>query len=112
MVWEIDRVMREYLLNPFELSEFDADIVNPATRKDLERLSREGNVFGFKIWGFEFIPAEKLKDVGAFEVDVVIREEKRAEVERLIEDYKKGRIDDWEYVNRVTNLAYYVCLWV
>ena len=111
MAWEIDRVMREYELNPFELSEFDADIVNPATRKDLERLSRE-DVFGFKVWSYEVVPAEKLKDVGAFEIDVVIEGRHRRKIEELVEAHKKGLIDDYEYLDRVFELAYYVCSWV
>jgi len=48
----LEEMKKRGIANPFDLTEFDMDWVNPATRKDIRETSAKhgGKVFGLKFW--------------------------------------------------------------
>jgi len=106
--------------NPWDLTEFDADWVNPATRQDIKEVSEKhgGKVFGLKFWReWTVLRGEDLLDCGNFDVDVIFRDEDEAKVKKLIEDYEPQSKGGWsgdlgKIVDALFNLAIESCTWV
>jgi len=115
--------MKEHgISNPWNLTEFD-QWVNDATRKDInDAVERNnGQVFGLKIWTWNEIEAEHLKEVCNFDVDLIFRNEQRTQVRELIEAYKKrtptqgsawSMKADKQLVDQLFDLAILSCTWV
>lgn len=101
-------------VDPLDLTEFDADWVNTATRKDIRKIVKKygKKVFGLKIWKFETLSPKELLSVGNFNVDLIFLEKDKQKVIELIKSYRDGKISDREYVDKLFELALYDCLWV
>jgi len=110
-VWEIDRKMAEHGVSVLDLTEFD-QWVNEATRKDINRIISESDVFGLKFWTWDILERHELKNAGNFDVDVILRKEDKEKVLELIGQYKNRKITAKEIVDAIFDMAIYVCTWV
>ena len=110
--WEIDKEMDERgILNPLDLTEFDS-WVNKATRRDINKIIEKHKAFGLKVWEYEIIPPEKLKNAPTFSVDLIFLEKDREKVLELIQKHKNHEIDDYDFVKKLFEIAFYSCTWV
>jgi len=109
--------MKEHdITNIWELTEFD-QWVNDATRKDIENTVEKegGDVFGLKVWSWEMLPAEKLKGICNFGIDLVFRNKDRAKVLKLIDEEAKKPFSmaaTKKLVDELFKLAILSCMWV
>jgi len=110
-VWEIDRKLMEHGKTPLDVTEFD-QWVNEATRKDINKIVSEKDVFGLKFWTWDILERNELKNVGNFGVDVILKRRDREKILELIEKYKNGKISAREIVDIIFDMAVYVCEWV
>ena len=114
---ELAREMKERdITNIWELTEFD-QWVNDATRKDIENTVEKegGDVFGLKVWSWEMLPAEKLKGICNFGIDLVFRNKDRAKVLKLIDEEAKKPFSmaaTKKLVDKLFKLAILSCMWV
>jgi hypothetical protein len=102
--------------NPWMLTEFD-QWVNDATRKDIENTVEKegGEVFGLKVWTWEIIPAEQLKDICNFGVDLIFRNHDKEKVFRVIDEEAKKPFSmaaTKKLVDELFKLAVLSCTWV
>lgn len=111
--WERDKAMEERGINsPFQLTEFD-QWVNDATRKDINAIVESDNtVFGLKLWEWEFIEAEKLKDSKNFSVDFIFKAGDRERVEELRDKYESGEIETRKLLDELFDMCVYYAIWV
>jgi len=112
------------IFDPEDLSEFDMDWVNPATKKNIETTAAAHNweVFGLKFWRpWKKVKGKDLLDVCTFGVDLIILNKDEAEVDRLIADHeqKQAAIGDkysskitWEIVEALADMVLMHCTWV
>ena len=110
--------------DPDDLTEFDQEWVNPATRADIENIVKEHNaeVFGLSVWTWKKTRGADLKGACAFSVDYVFKNTDEAAVDKIIAEYEeksKGKGWDkemqklaWEIVTTLSKLALDTCLWV
>jgi len=114
---ELAREMKERgITNPWDLTEFD-QWVNDATRKDIENMVEKegGEVFGLKVWTWEIIPAEQLKDVCNFGVDLIFRSEDKEKVFKVIDEEAKKPFSmktTRKLIDQLFRLAVQSCTWV
>jgi len=92
----------------FDLEEFD-EWVNDATRADLEQF-KEG-YFGLQFWTWKMYKAP-FSEVKNFQFDVVLKEEDKEKILEAIKKYESREIDSREVVDKIFDLAVYVCVWV
>jgi hypothetical protein len=113
--------LMERKISAWSLTEFDAEWVNPATRKDIQFLVEEfkGQVFGLKFWKWKFIKdINELKDCPNFEIDLIFQNQHEERVRQIIDDYEKRRGQGWsvkldeEVIDSLFKLAEYSCTWV
>jgi hypothetical protein len=114
---ELEKEMERHgVRNPWLLTEFD-QWVNDAMRKDIGNIvEREGGeVFGLKLWTWEILPAEKLKEVCNFGVDLIFRVKDKEKVLKLIDEEAKkpfSMANTRKTVDKLFDLAILSCTWV
>jgi hypothetical protein len=114
---ELAREMKERgITNPWDLTEFD-QWVNDATRRDIENTVEKegGEVFGLKVWTWEILPAEKLKGIYNFGVDLVFRNNDKDKVLMIIDEEGKKPFNmatTKRLVDELFKLAIMSCTWV
>lgn len=97
--------------------------MNPATVKDIETVAAKNNweVFGVKAWEWDKVRGKDLPEVRTFGVDYIIHNNKEAEADKLIAEYKaeQKKIGDkfdskiaWKVINGLADLALMQCTWV
>lgn len=122
MKWEIDRVMKQKVVNsPFELTEFDTDI-NDATRLDIANIKKEKEVFGIKFIGenknnAKIVDCNNLYNFG---VNEIIEEKNRKKIESMINSFNKKSYKSLstylkkyaQFIEKIQKLSIYTCIWV
>jgi hypothetical protein len=110
--------------DPEDLSEFDTEWVNPATKKDIETTAAAQNweVFGLKFWGkWQKVRGKDLLNVYTFGVDLIILNKDEAEVDKLITDHEQRQAElgdkysskiTWDIVEALADIALMHCTWV
>ena len=106
--------------SPWDLTEFDMEWVNPATRKDIQEVSEkhEGKVFGLKFWDWTILRGKELLDCYNFGVSLIFKDEDEAKVKKIIEDYEAEKNKKWstgidrKIVDTLHDLAVDSCTWV
>jgi hypothetical protein len=114
---ELEKEMERHgVRNPWLLTEFD-QWVNDAMRKDIENIvEREGGeVFGLKLWTWEILSADKLKEVCNFGVDLIFRVKDKDKVLKIIDEEAKKPFsmdNTRKTVDKLFSLAILSCTWV
>jgi hypothetical protein len=104
----IDRKVR----SPFDLTEFD-QWVNDATRKDINEIAKNQEVFGLHVWDFKILERkELLGKIYNFGVDHIFENKDRERVLSAIEQYKSKKISAQEFLDLIFPIAVYSCMWV
>ena len=102
----------------FDLTEYDSEWVNEATKKDVLEIAEKYNykVFGISMWNWNIVIGEDLKNIKSFDIDYLFKLEDYEKLKKTIDKFEDLRIKTIpfinEFINTIENLSIFSCIWV